>query len=59
MDKVQSNTNNKRREETYTNKHGDIQISDTQGHFINIVPNNIAYRKQLTNRNQSTYGQPR
>ena len=22
------------------NKHSDIQISDTQGHTINIVPNN-------------------
>ena len=25
---------------THTVKHSDIQISDTQGHTINIVPNN-------------------
>ena len=43
MDKVQSNASNKKREETYMNKHREIQISDTQGHTINIDPNN---RKQ-------------
>ena len=43
-DKVQSNTNNKRRGNTH--KHSDIEISDIQGHTINIVPNSKAYRKQ-------------
>ena len=50
MDKVQSNTKHKRREETYINKHSDIQISDTQGHTINIVPNN----RELTENSEQT-----
>ena len=45
MDEMQSNNSNKRREETDTNrthmvKHSEIQISDTQGHTINIVSYN-------------------
>ena len=45
MDKVQSNNKSKRRGETHMKrthivKHSDIQIRDTQGHAMNIVPNN-------------------
>ena len=45
----------KRREETYrnrkhTNKHSNIQISDTQGHTVNIVPNN----RELTENSEKT-----
>ena len=50
MDKVQSNNSNKRREETHTNKKSDIQISDTQGHTINIVPNS----RELTENSEQT-----
>ena len=32
------------------NKHGDIQSSDTQGHTINIVPNN----RKLTENSEQT-----
>ena len=50
MDKVQSNNCNKRREETHTNKNSDIQIGDTQGHTINIVPNS----RKLTEDSEQT-----
>ena len=46
--------NKKRREETYMNKHSDIQISDTQGHTINIVPNN----RELTENSEQTVSDP-
>ena len=51
-DQVQNNTSNKRREEIYTNKHSDIQTSDTQGHTINIVPNNT----EVTENSEQTGG---
>ena len=47
---MQSSTNNKTREETYMRKHSDIQISDTQGHTIYIVPND---RGLTENRKQT------
>ena len=52
MDKVQGNSNNKRREETDKNKHINIQISYTQEQTINIVPNN----RELTESSEQTIG---
>ena len=50
IDKVHNNTNNKSRKETYVNKHSDMQSSHTQGHTINIVPNN----RELTENIEQT-----
>ena len=50
MDKVQGHFNNKRREETDTNKNNNIQVCDTQEHTINIVPNN----RKLTESSKQT-----